>query len=175
MQAPAGEPNAGVGSAGHAPWATRAKLAAAHLGPLLTGGSVSEEMPSHAVRTLLLAADEDARSGNHEAALGWLALVEQLNLVIPAEYVVRRDEWRRRLDPELDPDAAASRIDGRFGSAAEAISDLQRRVGWLREAEARTGGEMQHQLVDLERGIEELVALSRKTGNLRPESPGRER
>jgi sulfide:quinone oxidoreductase len=175
MQAPAGEPTAGIASTGHAPWATRAKLAAAHLGPRLTGGSVGERVPSHAVRTLLLAADEDARSGNYEAALGWLAVVEQLNLVIPAEYVVRRDEWRRRLDPELDPDEAARRIEGRFPSAAEAISDLQRRVGWLREIEKRTGGEMQHQLVDLERGIEELVALSRKTGNLRPESPGRDR
>ena len=174
MRAPVGESDAGIASAGRSPWAIHAKLAATHLGPYL-GRTAREEVPSHAVGTLLLAADEDARSGNYEAALGWLAVVEQLNLVIPAEYVVRRDEWRRRLDPGLDPDEAARRIEGRFPSAAEAISDLQRRVGWLREIEKRTGGEMQHQLVDLEHGIEELVALSRKTGNLRPESPGRDR
>jgi sulfide:quinone oxidoreductase len=121
---------------------------------------------ARAVRTLLVNADADAALGDFAAALGWLAVVERLNLVIPTEYVVRRDDWRRRLDPGLEPDAAAARIDARFATAAEAISDLQRRLGWLREIEARTGGEMQSHLVEFERGIEDLTALSRKTGML---------
>ena len=121
-------------------------------------------MHSRVVETLLLAADSDAGSGNYRAALGWLAVVEQLNLVIPTEYVVRRDDWRRRLDPKLDfrrggrPDRRAL-CDRGGGDQRPA-----RRIGWLREIEARTGGEMESHLVDLERDIEELIALSRKTG-----------
>ena len=116
---------------------------------------------------LLVAADADAAVGDYEAALGWMSVVEQLNLVIPTEYVVRRDDWRRRVEPTLEPDAAAERIDARFATAAEAISDLQRRLGWLREIEARTGGEMQRHLTEFEHGIKDLMALTRKTGTLR--------
>ena len=183
MQAPVGEPRAGIASVGRAAWSPRAKLSAGHLGPYLAGlgvaaaeadlehergaaGGGSEQRHARAVRTLLVAADADAAVGDFEAALGRLAVVERLNLVIPTEYVVLRDEWRHRLDPELEPDAAAARIDGRFATAAEAISDLQRRIGWLREIEARTGGEMRSHLVEVERGIEDLIALSRKTGVL---------
>jgi hypothetical protein len=119
------------------------------------------------VRTLLIAADADAAVGDFEAALAWLAVVERLNFVIPTDYVVRRDEWRRRLDPELEPEAAARRIDGRFATAAEAISDLQRRLGWLREVEASAGGEMERHLKEFEHGVDDLRALSRRTGSLR--------
>ena len=183
MQAPVGEPRAGIASAGRAAWSPHAKLSAGRLGPYLAGlggtaaGAVIEQDPvaaaggedrhARAVQTLLVAADADAAVGDYEAALGWMSVVEELNLVIPTEYVVRRDDWRRRVEPTLVPDAAAERIDGRFATAAEAISDLQRRLGWLREIEARTGGEMERHLTEFEHGIKDLVALTRKTGTLR--------
>jgi sulfide:quinone oxidoreductase len=188
MQAPVGDPSAGVASVGQAQWSPRTKLAARHLGPYLARAVGSEAAAeavfehgrahdpvsddgdvdhARAVRTLLVAADADASTGDFEAALGWLTVVERLNLVIPTDYVVRRDDWRRQLDPDLEPDAAAERIDSRFATANEAISDLQRRLGWLREIEARTGGEMKHHLEDFERGIEDLDLLSRKTGTLK--------
>jgi sulfide:quinone oxidoreductase len=188
MQAPVGEPGAGTASAGPSSWSTRTKLSAVRLGPHLDAaagrtladalrrrlleaepGGTTEQ--ARAVRTLLIAADADAAVGDFEAALAWLAVVEHLNLVLPAAYVVRRDEWRR-LDPELEPDAAAKRIEGRFATAAEALSDLQRRLGWLRELEARTGGEMERQLDDFERGVADLLALSRRTGSLSYVRPG---
>jgi sulfide:quinone oxidoreductase len=185
MQAPVGEPGAAIASAGRAPWSPRAKLSAGYLGPYLAGlgtsaaDAVFERQPARApggdegahdraVQTLLIAADADAALGDFGAALGWLAVVEQLNLVIPTEYVVRRDDWRRRVDPDRDPDAAATRLDARFATAAEAISDLQRRLGWLREIEARTGGGMQSRLDRFEQGIEDLVGLSRRAGTLGP-------
>ncbi len=182
MQAPVGDPDAGAASVGTAGWTMRTKLAARHLGPYLAtaigGGAAAEanlrreavslqggeEAHARAVHTLLLAADADAATQDFEGALGWLAVVEQLDLVIPTEYVVRRDEWRRRLDPTISPARAADRLDARFATAAEAISDLRRRIGWLREIEARTGAEMQTHLADFERGIDDLVALSRSTG-----------
>ena len=89
---------------------------------------------------MLAAAEADARIGDYEGAIRWLSLVEELNLVIPPNYVARRHEWRQKLEPGAAPDAAAERIDPSFESAATAISDLQRRVGWLREIEHRTGG-----------------------------------
>ena len=64
------------------------------------------------------------------------------------------------------PDAAAERIDPSFASAATAISDLQRRVGWLREIEHRTEGEMREHLSALDEGMDHLVALSRRAGLL---------
>jgi hypothetical protein len=73
-------------------------------------------------------------------------------------------EWRRELDPSTAPEAAALRIEPRFASAAAAISDLQRRLGWLREIEEHSVGEMRSDLSDLDRGIEHLVALSKRSG-----------
>ena len=115
------------------------------------------------IQLVLAAADADAGLGHFEAALKWLSLVEQLNLVLPPEYVARRHEWRRQIDPDTAPDEAAKRIDPRFGSAADAISDLQRRLGWLREIERRNEGEMRAQLSAVDEGISELRALSRRT------------
>jgi sulfide:quinone oxidoreductase len=172
MQAPAGAPQAGVASDGPTEWSLRAKLAATHLGPYLTAPKGSEDgsAPGElALRTLLVAADADAAVGDLEAALARLALVERFNLVVPTEYVVRRDEWRRRLDPELNPDAVADRIASRFATAAAALSDLQRRIGWLRALERQTGGEMSDDLEGLERGMQELQLLSRRTGSLDPD------
>lgn len=183
MQAPVGNPDAGIASVGSVRWAPRMKLSANHLGPYLAralGGSAAaeaalrreavslqgagEEVHSRVVRTLLRAADADAGSGDYRAALGWLDVVEQLNLIVPTEYVVRRDDWRHRVDPALEPSVAAARIDGRFETATEAISDLIRRIGWLRETEAATGGEMERHLDDFERSIDDVIARSRKTG-----------
>ena len=113
---------------------------------------------------MLAAAEADARIGDYEGAIRWLSLVEELNLVIPPNYVARRHEWRRQLDPGAAPDAAVQRIDPRFENAATAISDLQRRLGWLREIEHRTGGEMRERLSTLDEGMDHLVALCRRAG-----------
>jgi hypothetical protein len=64
-------------------------------------------------------------------------LAVHARLVLPPEYVARRFEWQRKLDPDIALDPAAGRIEPRFVSAEAAISDLQRRVRWLREIEAR--------------------------------------
>jgi hypothetical protein len=144
--------------------APQAKLAATFLGPLLAGGAAQAE--PRPVCALLAAADADARVGDFEGALSWLAIVERLDFVIPTGYVARREEWRRNVDPGRRADPAADRLEGRFATAAEALSDLERRVGWLREAEARTGGEMRAGLEGLDQDLERLKALSRRTGIL---------
>jgi sulfide:quinone oxidoreductase len=119
-----------------------------------------------AVSLLLAAADADAQAGDFEGALRWLSLVEQLNLVIPAEYVARRDRWRHRLTPGTPSESAAARIDPSVASASAAVSDLQRRIGWLRELEGRATGEMSEHLSRLDQGLSQLVALSRRAGVL---------
>ena len=86
--------------------------------------------------------------------------------MIPSEYVARRHEWRQKLQSDVAPDAAAERIDPSFASAAAAISDLERRVGWLREIEHRTEGEMREHLSALDEGMDHLIALSRRSGVL---------
>jgi hypothetical protein len=132
-----------------------------------------------AVALVLAAADADAAVGDFSSALKWLSFVEQLNLVIPSEYVAKRHEWRRQLDPGATPDVAAARIDPSFRSGAAAISDLQRRLGWLRELEERNEGEMRDHLSTLNEGMNHLIALSRRSGTLegrhrrdRDEAPG---
>ncbi len=115
---------------------------------------------------VLSAADADARIGDFAGAISWLHLLEELNLVVPPKYVARRHEWRRQLDPAAR-DEAAERIDPSFASAAAALSDLQRRIGWLREIESRTEEEMGRDLAHLDDGLDHLIALSRRTGNLR--------
>jgi hypothetical protein len=174
----------GVATVGRALWRPPTKVAGRYLGPFLAralgeshpaelvdrdpsadpAGDEAEE--GRAVTLLLAAADADASSGDFEGAIKWLSLVEQLNLVIPSEYVARRHEWRRQLQPDLAPDAAAERIDPSFASARAAISDLQRRVGWLREIEHRTEGEMRDHLSALDEGMDHLIALSRRSGVL---------
>ena len=79
-----------------------------------------------AVELVLAAAEADARIGDYGGAIRWLSLVQELNLVIPPEYVARRHEWRQKLQPDAAPDAAAERIDPSFASAATAISDLRK-------------------------------------------------
>lgn len=168
-------------SVGHSLWWPPAKLAGDRLGPYLAralgAGTQTRELVdfesgedpaadetehAQAVAVALAAADADADLDDFAGALKWLGLVEQLDLVIPSEYVARRDEWRRRLDPKTEPDRAARRTDPRFATAADAISDLQRRLGWLREFGGRTESEMSTHLAELDRGVEQLKALTRR-------------
>jgi sulfide:quinone oxidoreductase len=171
-----------LATVGRALWWPPTKLAGKYLGPYIArvlGEDRSAELVDlepppdaaadqseheRAVSLLLAAADADARIGDFEGAIKWLSLVEQLNLVIPPEYVARRHEWRRQLQPEAPADAAAERIDPSFASAAAAISDLQRRLGWLREIEHRTEGEMREHLSTLDRDMDHLIGLSRPRG-----------
>jgi len=173
-----------VASPGVALWAPAEKIAGRYLAPYLagelreagTGPLADVELPAdiaaqrsahdRAVALLLAASDTDAAQGRVEDALRWLALVEDLNLVIPPAYVARRQEWRQRLDSDASVDEVAKRIDPRFGSASDAISDLQRRLGWLRRDERRAEDEMRAHLAAVDEGLEKLKALSRRTGVL---------
>ncbi len=53
----------------------------------------SEAEHRDAVEFALAAADSDARLGNLAGALEWLALVDEMNLVIPPAYAERRRRW----------------------------------------------------------------------------------
>ena len=165
-------------------WWPPTKIAGRYLGPYLarpleghSGEQLADLPPApdpdadrdrhqRAVTLVLSAADADARIGDFAGAISWLHLLEELNLVVPPKYVARRHEWRRQLDPAAR-DEAAERIDPSFASAAAALSDLQRRIGWLREIESRTEEEMGRDLAHLDDGLDHLIALSRRTGNLR--------
>lgn len=180
-----GDPDADAAARGRALWWPPTKLAGAYLGPYIAR-ALGEEYPPEqlvdlepsteptedeaehdkAVSLVLAAADADARVGDFEGALKWLSFAEEFNLVISPEYVARRHEWRRQLQPDSTSDDAAARIDPSFGSPAEALTDLQRRIGWLREIEHRTGGEMRDHLSALDDGMDHLVAQSRRTGIL---------
>ena len=173
-------------------WWPPTKIAGRHLGPYiarLLGGDGEGELADvergegtearaerdRSVALILAAADGEAAAGDFEGAMKWLKLAGQLNLVIPAEYVARRDEWRRQLHPDLDPGEAAVRIDPSFADAATALSDLQRRLGWLREIEHRTEGEMRDHLADFDEDMDRLIELSRETGVLPRPVPRRRR
>jgi sulfide:quinone oxidoreductase len=178
------DPGAVLATEGSPLWFPTTKLAASYLGPYLARSlgaeptverlvdldqpesDDAEEEHERAVRLLLATADVDASHGDFEAALRWLSLVEQLSLVVPTDYVARRDEWRRRLDPERTTDPAARRLGPRFASADEAISDLRRRVGWLRATSRRSESEMAAHLQTLDADIESVKALARRTGVL---------
>ncbi len=169
-------------------WSPPAKIAARYLAPYIAralGERAGDASMSHAtagqptdaggrrpaVELLLAAADADAGIGDFRAALGWLWLVERLNLVIPATYVARRHEWRRQLEPGTGSDTAAGRMEPSFVSASAAISELQRRLGWLREIERRTEGEMRRHIATLDQGMSQLITLSRRAGM--PKGPQR--
>ena len=170
-------------TSGQALWWPPVKLAGNYLAPYLSrltestrgpgelidvaaDGAGDEAEHEHAMALVLGAADADAEGGDYEGALRWLSLAERLELVLPQEYVTRRERWLHELDPDLGPSAAAARVDPTLVDAATAISDLQRRIGWLRESEARAEGEMRSELAHLDRGLERLIALSRRTGIL---------
>ena len=173
----------GEAAGARALWWPPTKVAGSYLGPLLAraAGEATEERmvdlePSDepaadeaeraaATELVLAAADADAAAGDHEGALRWLGLVEELNLVLPPEYVAKRYEWRHELDPALAVDPVAGRIEPRFKSAAAGLSDLQRRLGWLRELERRGDREMSGRLAEVDADMERLRALSRRTGS----------
>ncbi len=48
-----------------------------------------------AVELALHAAEADARLSDYDGALRWLAVAERLDLTLPAEYALRREQWRR--------------------------------------------------------------------------------
>ena len=96
--------------------------------------------------------------------------MERLDLVLPPEYVARRDRWRRELDPGAVPSAAGGRVDPTLVSAEAAISDLEHRIGRLRTHERTTGAAMRRDLSHLDAGIEQLRVLSRETGLLQKDA-----
>lgn len=178
----------GEGESAHSPeplWWPPEKIAARYLGPLLaaeSSGIAFEELidldppddslfagdeADRATTLLLAAADADAGRGDWRRALAGLALAERLDLVLPPEYVARRDRWRRELDSGAAPSAAGGRVDPTLVDAETAISDLERRVGRLRAHETDTEGAMRRDLSHLDAGIERLRVLSRETGLLR--------
>jgi sulfide:quinone oxidoreductase len=171
---------AAVAAAGHELWSPPTKIAAKYLGPYIARAlgdgplkfmdrdrssdpSTDEARHELAASLVLAAADADAAAGDYEGAIRWLSFIEQLNLVIPPDYVTRRHEWRSELRPGLPPDAATKRIDPSFAGASAALSDLERRIGWLREIENRTGGEMREHLSSLDEGMKQLIARCRQT------------
>ena len=179
-------PDAGVARSGVPLWTPSIKLAAKYLGPCISralradssaGGLAGVDpgaVPSdssgdaqRAVDAAMAAADEDAARGDFEGALRWMSLIEQLDIAIPASCVVRREAWRRELNPSAHPHPAAGRMDPSFATAADAMNDLRRRIGWLREAEVGKGGEMAERLKRLEAGYDDVVQLSRKSGILK--------
>ena len=102
----------GVGAGARALWSPPTKVAGAYLGPLLAraaGGDAAEptvdlEISAEpdadeaeresAIALLLAAADSDAAAGEQAAALRWLEVVEEMDLVLPPEYVAKRRRWR---------------------------------------------------------------------------------
>ena len=183
MRSSVGRPARGAATAGKPLWWPPIKLAGRYLTPYLARairdeGTADElvdlappedpagaEAEHAAAQTLLLAtADADALRGDFAGALRWLNLVEQLDLVLPQAYVTRRYRWMHELDPEVAPGSAAGRIEPGLVDAATAISDLQRRLGWLREAERRSEDEMRTDLGHLGRGIQQLITLSKRAG-----------
>jgi sulfide:quinone oxidoreductase len=172
-------------SGGRGLWWPPTKVAAQHLSPYLA--KAAGEFPTDelmdlspqgderlttdsrdlGVDLILAAADTDARAGDFAGAIAWLSLVERLNLVVPASYVARRDDWRRRAGLGAESGAADGRMDPSVISVSAAISDLQRRVGWLRELESRSEREMSDRLLELDRGIAQLRTLSQRAGILK--------
>jgi len=170
-------------------WWPPEKIAARYLGPLLAAESAGVEFGElidldppddpieadaeslRAVSLLLAAADSDARDGDLAKALASLALAERLDLVLPPEYVARRDRWRRRLDPESVASATGGRVDPTLVSATAAMNDLEHRIGRMRAHERELGAKSRRDLTHLDEGLEQLRALSRETGVL----PRRER
>ena len=88
--------------------------------------------------------------------------------MIPAAYVTRRDQWSRELDPEAPLGPAGQRIEPALVDRATALSDIERRIGWLRELERQGEKQMGSDLEHLDRGLASLRELSRRTGHRGP-------
>jgi sulfide:quinone oxidoreductase len=180
------DPSAGRASVGRPLWTPSVKIGAKYLAPYIaralrggespstfsevdrgSGSEAGNADPERAIEAMLTAADDDADSGDYAGALKWLSLIEQFDLALPAECIGRRERWRRELEPDAVAHPAARRIDPSFATPEEAVSDLRRRVGWLREAEFREGEEMAARLRRLEAGIDDVARLSREAGTFR--------
>jgi len=172
------EPDVGDG---RALWWPAAKVAGERLAARLSTGAtppgqqlvdlrdtapdeVDELAPRPPSELLLAAADADAEAGEYARALSWLALVEQLDFIVPADHLARRAEWMRLAGESAQPDAATRRVDSSFASADAALSDVRRRVGWLREIGKRNGGEMAEHLEQLTADLEQVLRLSKRAG-----------
>jgi sulfide:quinone oxidoreductase len=185
LEARLSDPAAGIATVGQPLWTPSIKMAAKYLGPYLSralrGGTTEPEFrdlddsgadrtsqprSERAVEAAIDAADSEAARGDYEAALRWISFVEQLDLALPAELVARRERWRRELDPRAVAHPAAGRMDPSFATPEQAISDIRRRIGWLREAEQQEGEEMSARLARLQAGLDDLIKLSRRTGTL---------
>lgn len=171
------EPDVGDG---RALWWPAAKVAGERLAARLTTSAVPAHQqlidvaqpvaqPGESERPqselLLAAADADADAGDYDNALSWLVLVEQLDFILPPEYLSRRIEWTRLSGRPAEPDAAARRMDTQFGGADAALSDVRRRIGWLREIGKRNGGEMAEHLDRLSSDLEHVLRSSNRTGD----------
>ena len=181
-------------------WWPPEKIAARYLGPLLAAESAGIEFDelidldppddprraptprrARAISLLLAAADADARAGEYaKRALAQLALAERLDLVLPPEYVARRDRWRRQLDPERAPSAGGRKDrphpDRRPWRRSATSSTGS---GSLREHERHRGATMKPRSIPSGRGNRATSAPSRaETGLVRDEKAaagGRER
>jgi sulfide:quinone oxidoreductase len=180
MRATLGRTRDAEAAVGQPLWWPPAKLAGRYLAPYLAGTMHGEDVANQLIdlapdddlageeehdaaqALLLAAADADAEIGDFEGALRWLAVVEQLNLVLPQSYVIRRYQWAHELDPTVAPDAVVGRIEPGLVDPAAAISDLRRRIGWVRQIESRTEVEMRTDLAHLDRGLEQLEAFSKR-------------
>jgi sulfide:quinone oxidoreductase len=92
-------------------WWPPAKVAGRYLGPFIADQASLTNQPAPvlvdlepgspadaddhdaAVATALAAADSAARFGEYEHALRWLDVAERLDLTLPADYLMRREEW----------------------------------------------------------------------------------
>ena len=179
LRSPVGSAQESAAATGRWLWWPAGKLAVNYLGAYLSGerrdqplvdvdseSKQPEREGDLGLELVLAAADADAEEGDYRGALAWLALAEELNLVVPTRYLSLRADWRANVDPESESSPAAKRLGGRFDTAAAAISDLERRVGWLRQIESRTEHEMREHLEHLDNGLAELKSLSRQTGVL---------
>ncbi len=65
--------------------------------PASTSDLETQRAAQQEARELGLAfAEADARSGDFQSAIGWLELVEQINGVLPTDYIGKREEWLAR-------------------------------------------------------------------------------
>jgi sulfide:quinone oxidoreductase len=96
-------------------WWPPGKVAGRYLTPYIAAKAMATNQPDPALVDLdrpapddvaghreatelaLHAADADARLGDYAGALRWLAVAERLDLSLPAEYSLQREQWRRRV------------------------------------------------------------------------------
>lgn len=96
-------------------WWPPGKVAGSHLTPFIAAHAQATNQPDPALVDLhpgspadidehraatevaLHAAEADARRHDYAGALRWLGIAERLDLTLPAEYALRREQWQRKL------------------------------------------------------------------------------